>query len=164
MKAGFSHEPRWSRNVEWYTPPWVFNRLGLDFDLDPCHPKQIIEWIPARETYSELDDGLKRPWNGRVWLNPPYGKQISAWLKRMHEHRDGIALVFSRTDCGWYHDIVANADSILFLRGRVKFVDSIGLTRGSGAGSGSMLVAWGDDSVAALERMRDLGHLVKNGH
>lgn len=80
----------------------------------------------------------------------------------MHEHKNGISLVFSRTDCAWFHESVAKADAILFLRGRIKFVDGLGVTGGSGAGCGSMLIAWGRENVAALEAMRDLGHLVHN--
>ena len=71
-------------------------------------------------------------------------------------------MVFARTDCAWFHESVAKADAILFLRGRVKFVDGLGVTGGSGAGSGSMLVAWGRENVDALLAMRDLGHLVHN--
>ena len=41
-------------------------------------------------------------------------------------------------------------------------VDGLGVTGGSGAGSGSMLVAWGRENVDALLAMRDLGHLVHN--
>ena len=160
MKAGFSHEDRASTNVEWYTPPWVFTRLVLEFDLDPCQPQEGIDWIPAKRRFSIFDDGLTQPWEGRVWLNPPYGKHTAAWLTRMHVHRNGVALVFARTDCAWFHESVAKADAILFLRGRVKFVDGHGVTGGSGAGSGSMLVAWGMDNVGALVAMRDLGHLV----
>ncbi len=157
---GFSHESSNSKNVDWYTPSWVFDRLGLMFDLDPCHPEQRIPWIPARNTYCLADDGLKQPWKGRVWLNPPYGKHTPAWLTKMHLHRNGIALVFARTDCVWFHDSVARADAILFLKGRIKFVDGLGITGGSGAGCGSMLIAWGEDNVNALERMSNTGHLV----
>ena len=78
----------------------------------------------------------------------------------MDVHRNGIALVFARTDCGWFHEYVAKADAILFLRGRIKFVDAQGKTGGHGAGAGSMLVAWGAENVAALAKMTDLGKLV----
>jgi hypothetical protein len=47
-------------------------------------------------------------------------------LEKMHYHRQGVALVFARTDCKWFHDYVAKADAILFLKGRVKFVDGLG--------------------------------------
>ena len=157
---GFAHEDRGSQAVEWYTPPEIFKALGITFDLDPCHPEKPLDWVPAARTYNLKDDGLASPWFGRVWLNPPYGKHTPLWLEKMSKHRNGIALVFARTDCKWFHDYVADADAILFLKGRVKFVDGFGVSGGSGAGSGSMLVAWGDDCVAALEAMQDQGYFV----
>lgn len=157
--AGFTHDNKFNVSVDWYTPPWVFERLGLRYDLDPCQPEQGIPWIPAMARYSLVDDGLTAPWFGRVWLNPPYGKHTGAWLQKMHQHRNGIALVFARTDCAWFHDYVAKADAILFLRGRIKFVDGLGVTGGGGAGCGSMLVAWGESNIEALRGMVDLGHL-----
>jgi hypothetical protein len=161
MKAtGFTHDNKNNTSVDWYTPPWVFNRLGLTFDLDPCQPLEGVAWIPAKHRYTIADDGLTSPWRGRVWLNPPYGKHTAAWLKKMHGHRNGVALVFARTDCSWFHESIAKADAILFLRGRIKFVDGLGLTGGSGAGCGSMLAAWGEENVAALKAMQDLGLLV----
>lgn len=160
-KTGFTHDNVNNASVDWYTPEWIFNDLGLVFDLDPCQPEQGVAWIPAKKFYSLKDDGLKQAWHGLVWLNPPYGNLTGAWLEKMHYHRNGIALVFSRTDCRWFHDYVANADAILFMKGRVRFVDGLGVTSGNGAGSGSMLVAWGDVSVAAISKMKNLGLLVK---
>jgi hypothetical protein len=157
---GFTHDNANNKSVDWYTPAWVFEKLGLQFDLDPCSPAGGIPWIPATNHFSLADDGLSREWFGRVWLNPPYGKHTPAWLERMHEHRNGIALVFARTDCAWFHDYCAKSDGILFLRGRISFVDGLGVTGGSGAGCGSMLVAWGKDNMDALREMRSMGHLV----
>lgn len=162
-KPGFSHESQSNVSVDWYTPPWIFERLGLQFDLDPCQPETPISWIPAARTYSLKDDGLTSPWDGLVWLNPPYGKHTPAWLEKMHKHRNGVALVFARTDCRWFHEYCARADAILFLSGRVRFVDGLGATGGGGAGSGSMLIAWGPQAVAALRNMRDVGYLVIAG-
>jgi hypothetical protein len=157
---GFTHDNVKNKSVDWYTPKWIFDRLGIEFDLDPCQPEQGIEWIPAKKRYSIVDDGLAQTWQGRVWLNPPYGKHTPAWMDKMHNHRNGIALVFARTDCAWFHNSVAKADAILFLKGRIKFVDGLGVTGGSGAGCGSMLIAWGGDNVRALEEINDIGHLV----
>lgn len=159
-RNGFGHEERHNKNVDWYTPPWIFEEIGLYFDLDPCQPECGIPWIPTVFAYSEKDDGLAQPWHGRVWLNPPYGPHTGKWLEKMHQHRNGISLVFARTDCQWYHKYVAKADAVLFLAGRVKFVDGLSVTSGGGAGSGSMLIAWGDDCVDALCKMSHRGHLV----
>jgi phage N-6-adenine-methyltransferase len=156
-KMGFTHDDSGEKNVDWYTPKSIFDALGIEFDLDPCQPVGGVNWIPAKKYYTIEDDGLKQDWDGNVWLNPPYGKETGKWLKKMDSHRNGIALLFSRTDCRWFHDYVANADSILFLKGRVKFVDGLGVSKGSGAGSGSMLVAWGTKNAHALNNCSDLG-------
>lgn len=160
-KEGFSHESQAIKSVDWYTPAWVFQSLGLTFDLDPCQPVGGISWIPATQHYTEKENGLSSPWFGRVWLNPPYGRDTPAWLERMDKHRHGVALLFARTDCEWFHRIVTNADAMLFLRGRVRFVDGKQKTGGGGPGSGSMLIAWGGDCVDALSRMTGKGMFVR---
>lgn len=161
-KEGFTHESQNNKSVDWYTPFWIFEALGLTFDLDPCGPVGGVPWIPAKKTLSLADDGLAHNWVGRVWLNPPYGKETPLWLRRMHHHCDGVALVFARTDCAWFHDYISKADAILFLKGRVKFVDAFQKTGGGGPGSGSMLVAWGSNCVEALREMAHKGYLVEN--
>ena len=106
QKKGFTHDSVDNKTVDWYTPKWIFDTLGEYFDLDPCQPEDKIPWIPCDRHYSIIDNGLMQPWDGFVWLNPPYGKYTSDWLAKMHAHRNGIALVFARTDCGWFHDYV----------------------------------------------------------
>jgi hypothetical protein len=71
--AAVSYQAPVGATVEWYTPPEVFERLGLTFDLDPCAPAIGAEWIPAAKRYAieAGDNGLWLPWIGRVWLNPP---------------------------------------------------------------------------------------------
>lgn len=146
------------QTVEWYTPEWIFTMLGLVFFMDPCHPgRHILTWVPALFVYTKLMDGLAARWWGRVWLNPPYGDETPKWLAKMHVHRDGVALVFARTDTKWFHDYVAKADAVLFLKKRVRFVDQHG-NPGKSPNCGSMLVAWGEESVAALRRAEAAGH------
>lgn len=69
-RLGFAHE-RDARDGkdEWLTPPEIIRALG-EFDLDPCAPI-VRPWDMAKAHYTELDNGLIRPWHGRVWLNPP---------------------------------------------------------------------------------------------
>lgn len=160
-KSGFTHESVDNKSVDWYTPPWIFEALGISFDLDPCAPVGGVPWIPAKAHFSESDNGLIQPWHGTVWLNPPYGVYTLDWLEKMHQYRNGVALVFSRTDTKWFHEYIINADAILFMKGRVKFVDGLGVTGGNGAGSGSLLAAWGGVAVAALENMQQHGVLWK---
>jgi hypothetical protein len=155
---GFTHHSIDNRTVEWWTPKWIFDALGLSFDLDPCSPSGGVPWLPAAKHYSLPQDGLTLPWHGNVWLNPPYGKHTGDWLAKMHQHRNGVALVFARTDCRWFHEYVVPADRILFLRGRIRFVDGMAVTKGTGAGAGSLLTAWGNEQCAALDRMAHDGH------
>lgn len=165
--TGFSHEkPIEGGTEEWYTPPSIFDELGLEFDLDPCAPAGGLPWIPAKLFYSKPDNGLEAAWpcGGMLWCNPPYGKETEKWLRRMGLHGRGVALVFARTDTDWFHETAATAGAILFLNKRIRFVDRsgkppvivdpiTGKKKKSGPGAGSMLVAWGADAIAALERM-----------
>ena len=161
MNKGFTHEKNSKSNSEeWYTPKWLFQELNLHFDLDPAAPKGGLPWIPALKFYSKEDDGLSQPWQGNVWLNPPYGNETSKWLQRMHEHRQGVALVFARTDSRWFHDYAVKADAILYLKGRVRFVNADGDPGKSSPGCGSVLIGWGKTSVSAMQTVASkLGHL-----
>lgn len=165
---GFTHEPRVSEaeTVDWFTPPWIFERLGLRFDLDPCAPAGGLPWIPAERFYSLPDDGLDLPWSGRVWCNPPYGKDTGKWLARLAAHGDGVALVFARTDAEWFQLVAPKASALLFIAGRVPFVDRTGEppVRADGSrtrpGTGSVMLAFGDECRAALSRMTRHGWFV----
>lgn len=143
-RRGLLHERDWrAGSSAWYTPPHVFEALGIDFDLDPAAPPGGVPWIPARRHYTEADDGLSRPWHGRVWLNPPYGRQTAAWLRRLAGHGDGIALVFARSDTAWFHDFAPVATALCFVAGRLRFVPGDGRQESSTAGAPSLLMAFG---------------------
>lgn len=148
---GFTHEQHGGA-VEWYTPPFVFGALGLTFDLDPCAPDPPPHWIPAKRFYHPADDGLLQPWFGRVWLNPPYDERAQVWLEKLAGHGNGIALVFARTDTRWFHFLVPTATGICFVKGRIAFVNQHAIAIGSGCGSPSMLIAFGDENWQALRR------------
>lgn len=153
--VGFTHEAPGGGTPEWYTPPWVFEAMGVKFDLDPCHPLVRLPWIPATTCLTVKDDGLKTNWpdDTFVWMNPPYGKETPEWLAKLVNHGCGVALVFARTDCKWFHDYIVKASAILFLDGRIKFVD-VDRKDGGSPGSGSMLVAYGFRGVQALHNFK----------
>lgn len=161
--SGFPQEDD-NGSCEYYTPRFIFEALGLVFDLDPCHPFPRLPWTPVYEVYSLPEDGLALPWWGLVWLNPPYGrKHTHAWLQKLAAHGSGIALVNARTDTAWFHEATATATAVCFLKGRVRFVDRFEkpfqtLNKKTGEmedGSpkvGSVLIAWGEEAAQALER------------
>ena len=156
---GFVHESTYNESKEWYTPRFIFQKLGVDFDLDPCSPGyDIVPWIPVQFHYTVKDNGLVAPWHGNVFMNPPYGSDTPRWMKRLSEHGNGIALVFARPDTKWFHDYIPKADAICFVKGRVAFVraeDALFYADGQrepkgGCGAASMLVAYGEKNTEAL--------------
>src|SRR3954447_3461984 len=114
--------PHHGKSVEHYTPPEFFESMGVEFDLDPASPPGGLPWIPARQVIDKNGDGLASPWVGFVWLNPPYGAEILAWMKRMAKHNHGIALVPARCNTRWWHETVASsATSMLMLSKRPHY-------------------------------------------
>lgn len=145
---------------EWLTPPDLLERLG-PFDLDPCAPVNR-PWATAAHHYTIEDDGLKQPWFGRVFCNPPYDTSlIVQFIRRCSEHGNAVALTFARTDTRLFHEwIFPRADSVLFIKGRLSFYHVTG-ERGSTAGAPSCLIAFGKANTAVLESCGIEGKLVQ---
>ena len=93
-----------------YTPKYLFDQLGLVFDLDVAAPVNGVDWIPARKHYSLENDGLANEWNGLVWMNPPFSKP-TPWVDKFVAHSNGIALLtISRSY--WFEKLWANCWAI----------------------------------------------------
>ena len=143
---------------EWLTPPELIKACG-EFDLDPCSPVGR-PWDTANLHYTIREDGLKTPWRGRVWCNPPYGALAGKFLAKCAEHGNAVALVFSRCETEWFQENVwGKADAILFIKGRIRFYKITG-ERGGSPGVGSVLIAYGAQNVEALENCGIEGKLV----
>lgn len=148
---GFTHESTYNESQEWYTPPEIFQALGLRFDLDVASPGlSVTPWIPADRCLTFEDSGLLAKWGGRVWCNPPYGNETAIWVEKFCQHKNGLMLVFARTDTAWFHKHVRRADVICFCRGRIKFRRADGYS-GGGSGAGSMIVGFGAECVKAVQ-------------
>lgn len=130
---------------EWYTPRELLMKLG-PFDCDPCAaPADVRPYQTAPLCWTKDDDGLHKPWEGIVWMNPPYSRiLLREFCEKMVHHGNGIALLVNRLDnLLWQEVIFPSAKSVIFMRHRVKFIRPDGTT-----GSpffGSCLVAWGDE-------------------
>lgn len=143
-RRGLVHESGWiNGSDEWFTPRHVFDSLGIEFDLDPAAPPGGVPWIPAQRHFCRADDGLSRPWGGRIWLNPPYARETRDWLRRLAEHGDGIALTFNRSDTKWWQELAPRASALCFIAGRLRFVPGDGRADASTAGAPSVLLAFG---------------------
>ena len=139
-------------NPEWLTPPELIKALG-SFDLDPCAVIAAKRpWPTAWLHYAggaEID-GLVAPWQGRVWLNPPYGRETFKWLDRLAAHGSGIALIFARTETKGFHATVwQKAHAVFFFEGRIAF-HYVNGTRGDVANAPSCLVAYSAADAAAI--------------
>lgn len=149
VKEGMgSHQSKDFLTQEWLTPPWIIRRLGV-FDLDPCAPMDR-PWPTAEKYYTIEDNGLALPWEGRVWLNPPY-KDVDLWLQKLVEHGDGIALIFARTETTHFFRYVWGvADGVLFIKGRISFHHVDGTISAFNSGAPSVLVAYGEKNAKCL--------------
>lgn len=153
------HEPSIGQSDDWYTPPDIFEAMGIRFDLDPCSPGPG-HWVPADRIYTIADDGLSRPWAGRVWMNPPFGGRNGhvPWLRKFLEHGDGVALVRAYTSAAWFHEWAVHAETMLFPRGKTKFIRPDGSV-GKAPGHGVVFLGMGQSSNEAL-RQSGLGLFV----
>lgn len=129
---------------EWITPKWLID-LFPPFDLDPCSPEQR-PWNTALLHYT--NDGLTKPWFGRVWLNPPYSRNlIPLFMKKMADHGNGIALIFGRTDTKFFHNYVfPHCNVIKFIEGRIRFCYPDGSASKDGMGN-SVLIGYGKNNI-----------------
>lgn len=112
----FTGHPQQSlESDERYTPRWVFDGLGLHFDLDPASPGEGKgDCVPARTKITKAENGLSIDWFGLVWLNPPFSA-ASAWADKFRAHGNGVFLgpVGSSR---WTHEMMRDADLIWFCR------------------------------------------------
>lgn len=152
MTRGFTHESTINESMEWYTPPEIFDSLNTTFDLDPCSPGEGKSFVPALKHYTTLDNGLISPWEGFVFVNPPYGRETGVWMRKFKEHNNGIALVFARTDVSWFQELAPALSAITFISGRVKFFKggTANENRGGTPGAGSALLGAGDKAREVL--------------
>lgn len=99
---------------DYYTPRWIFDTMGITFDLDvACPPEGSIN-VPAARYYTAADDGLAQPWEGRVWMNPPYSK-TAPWVRRWLDHANGIALLPCVKESRWVHDLWASEAKVVWI-------------------------------------------------
>lgn len=154
------HQSARMKTDTYLTPPAWVKALG-PFDLDPCCPP-VMPWPTAARMLTVRDNGLTAPWEGRVWLNPPFGQQAALWLRRLaYEHRNGIALIPARTETAMFYESVwAKADAVCFVRGRPHFHFEDGSRAPFNSGAPICLIAYGEDNAERLYAS-DLGVFVQ---
>jgi hypothetical protein len=80
-----SHE-----STEHYTPQYIIDAviacMGA-INLDPCSNSREIPNVPAARHYTAQDNGLVQPWEGRIFLNPPFGLGVERCFSKLYQER-----------------------------------------------------------------------------
>jgi len=117
--------------VELYTPARYIEAaravLG-EIDLDPASNDIAQKTVKASKYFTVKTDGLKRQWKGRVWLNPPYHRDLlPAFVDKMVAEVDAkrvtaaIMLTNNCTDTEWFGMALSSCAAVCFTKGRIKF-------------------------------------------
>lgn len=145
-----------SKSDRWFTPPDLLAEirafLGGDY-YDPC---------PARVEGEPIESGLWQRWEGRVFVNPPYGRVIGRWVvKAMTEPVDELLmLVPARPETKWFTSCFDHP--ILFFASRLRFTSPTAMTtRRAGAPFPSALVYRGTRVAEFAAAFGHHGHVVQ---
>lgn len=152
-----------SDSPEWYTPDFVIEhtlRLFGEIDLDPCSNSHEAPNVPARNIYTKDDDGLSQIWEGKVYLNPPYGSEIGKWINKLVASytngsvTESLSLLPARIDTAWFQPLY---DFLMCnMRGRVQFANA-----SNSAPFPSVIVYMGNRNDEFIEQFRALGPIMK---
>lgn len=148
-----------SSTSEWETPKSFFDSLDAEFgpfDLDPCATSSNHK-CPV--FFTKEDNGLNLPWTGRVFMNPPYGREVYLWVEKAYEESQKgatvVCLLPARTDTQWFHDYCTRGE-IRFVKGRLKFGG-----QANSAPFPSMVVVFYPPSQNVIEFRDERGYNIK---
>ena len=155
---------------EWYTPPKfteAARRVMGGIDLDPASNELANKFVGADAFYTKEDDGLTKPWRGRVWLNPPYAQplisEFAAAVVEKHEKGEfeqAIVLVNNATDTKWLQSMMRVCDAMCFLEGRVRYLDKTGDPKNSPI-QGQVVLYFGNATSFFFEEFSSFGVVVR---
>ncbi len=112
-----------SKEVCWSTPQWLFDQLDAEFHftLDVC---AVPTNAKCPNYFTPEVDGLQQEWAGVCWMNPPYGRSITDWVKKAYETslcgHTVVCLLPARTDTKWFHEYCTKGEC-RWIKGRLKF-------------------------------------------
>lgn len=150
---------------EWYTPDFILTavRCLFDIDLDPASSIVANESVNAAKIYTKDDDGLIQPWEGNIFLNPPYARGVVGKFadKLVMEYKLGhvkqaISLTNAITDTKAGQKLLSNASAICFIAGRLNF-KKYGEVGTAGNPQGQMICYFGKYKSGFKEIFSKLG-------
>jgi hypothetical protein len=135
-KVKTPHVQHNSGENEWYTPaPYIDAARSVmgAIDLDPASCEVANATVQASMFFTKDDDGLTKPWRGRLWMNPPYEKGLidkfatkMADSVRAGDVVEACVLVNNATETQWFDAMASVASALCFPKGRVRFLSPSG--------------------------------------
>lgn len=115
-----SATPVKQKSNEWYTPAKYIEAARAvmgGIDLDPASCEVANRTVKATQYYTIDDNGLDQPWQGKIWLNPPYGRMykntgtsvfVAKAIKDYHEGtiEQVIILTMMGMYAGWFFKLL----------------------------------------------------------
>lgn len=131
------------KNDSLRTPAWVYEALG-PFDLDPCAGESTRIGV---ENYRLEDgnDGLKLPWFGFVWCNPPFS-QKEIWAEKMIQHGNGILILPERGSAPWCGPLKEHTGFHFVMGKKINFEGG-----SSSNNLGSILFPFGPEAIERIK-------------
>lgn len=150
---------------DYYTSKKIIDcarRLFGVIDLDPASHAYANSVVQAKRIYTIADDGLSKPWRGRVWLNPPFSKW-SAWVpKILSEYERGdilemCVLAATRTiTAGHFSPLLRSLNAICIIEGRIAFWGDLAT---SSPDDGHVILYFGNRVIKFAECFGDIGNV-----
>jgi hypothetical protein len=145
----FTMEQQELTSNDYYTPKWIFDELGLEFDLDPSQPPGGLDHIPAKNYFTQADDGLAQEWFGRVWMNPPF-KGVRPWVEKFVQHGNGVGLL-GVSKSKWFQELWNGPTAIVWMPRTLQFIDPKGSD--GQIWMPCVMIALGDENIRALSKL-----------
>ena len=153
---------------EWYTPTDIIDKVHVvlgEIDLDPASNPIANEVVKAKRIYTKEDNGLEQGWNGKVFLNPPFGSEkISQFVdKLISEFQSGnvseaILLTESLSQPKWFISAIRACDAVFMAADRFYYWDGNDETqRGWSKG---YLFYFGSNRQAFYQAFKDIGTIL----
>jgi hypothetical protein len=157
-----------SDEIEWYTPARYVEAARMvlgGIDLDPATSHAANEVVQAPEIFTIDDDGLAHTWQGRVWLNPPYGRLAGEFVTKLvwdHQTENvsaAVALVNAHcTDTEWFQALWDY--TLCFTDHRIDF-DANGRDKHTTSTHGSVFAYLGPDAGQFAKVFAEFGTIVR---
>lgn len=171
-KEAKHHRTQGTGENEWYTPKLYLDAaravLGK-IDLDPASSDTAQANVKAARHFTIDDNGLERPWRGRVWMNPPYAQPaIEHFMRKLVAEvaagnvTEAIALTHNYTDTVWFHHAAEAATAVCFTRGRIRFESPDGKL--AAPTQGQAFFYYGKNVDRFAETFRSIGFVARLVH